>query len=1589
MFCVLFIYTSRLSKLSVVYTILPLSYRLDCALCLAIQQERFKAIAMLLLCKGTISGDCQGIRSLLSEPPDAENAPWYMVDVHELLSQGAIKMHCPIAVSIMVKNLDATKELLLHTDLDMKRKTVDWSRLKFTLFDESWIYSIAPWVVNLKLGNNSLRDIPSKFLHCGQLRRLDLSQNLLESLTVDLFSLPNIEWLNLSHNKLKEIPDNFSWSPSLINVDLSHNFLTTLPSSIQTSMLEILQLSHNKFTSVPKSICRIHSLTTLDLSSMPITSLPREMEDLEKLANLNVTNCDISGQAPQFGSRAIRAFIKSRGRSSRPCNHIKMIVLCNSSIGMTVLYSRLRQTVSPPGLHLHDMEMFQWSYRPIKFFSQKLIFNTWMMGVQKEYKALYQCFYTPSALYTLVWDMTRTGDMTEQLKPYIDGIHYRFPTANILIVIILPEPVDQWAETNTSGLVKRVNTMLSQPNYKSLQFHGIHFLANVTSNRDTQPDIRIKIYEVTTAMTVNSSSVISRQFPENYFNLIPVIEKEHTGLKVENRPGISEEGNFWRMFESSLNNDMPDSMELPVVSSFLKEAGYILHYEDPNDRLDQHYFLHPEWLISSIHRILQKLHTSSATSKPVVSYGKICNLLKLGDSSSINKVLIRLMIRYTILIPISQQDYLVPSLLPSNPLPLAMLRVGCHRRQFMPKGKPLPEYFWYNLLTTILYHLPRLLNFSEYYTAGKDHLGEEDDQSSGKHPMLSPLRFLPSGGDESEVGSPIDSGKVGSRMSPPEVDAAPTKSDDQGGLEMNRITEESLTRPRLTQGSMYKKTRANADPVEIYPGIIVWKNGIKISASDISVSVFPQKSDLSLEESGIEVCASNGRRGQWVMGRMCWLIQRLLQQRYPEFSPDIQVSSTTNGLTQLIICPSCMKNNNGMHKLNGATNFIIETCFVALKELEMFSHTCHHHVDPIAMEELIPEYVMVDIPDALSLKPNQFTYQDSKPIHRENGLNLYNGMFDKESVSVKMHLINESKSYSVPLSAIRQEVVMLTHLDHPNIVRTFGFCLSPPVVLLEKSPLGTLLQKLNDNEELISRLTRFHIARQVVSALAYLHKNGIIYRTLKSDSILTWSLDFEDEVSIKLMNFDRAAYSTPSGLVGRLDCSCYPAPEMIRYDFMEEYNEKVDIYSFGILLYELIARWQPFLSDKATMIPKPKLTGLQTYGFQTLIKLMEQCTEEEACNRPSASELAELIADPMFQSHLSTQVLRDCLTVRGCCFIPSSQQLWAYGEYNMSRSNSVNAAEAAAEPEIEGTQVFILNGKNLTVQGSLELRERANAICAVDSKVWVGMLEACIHVYDTNTFQFTDRLFVKDSVTFITTNDTFAFVGLANGSLTYYDKLSFPHQSNTIKIGSKAIINILSVGDCLWVACGHEIIILNAYDEIKVVKQWSACSTNDQVYALAPSPDCTCIWSIVRGSKVLTCWDVNSARECGSIDLASKLESIYGVGSKSLVNIRLLSLECSQNVLWIGLSSGIIMLLTATRNPKVITWFNAHCNAVRCLIEIPGFDSEEIPMVISGGYGEQSYIKSDLSKKNGVIMSWQSLQSRDLQTLVGRKVSHM
>ena len=77
----------------------------------------------------------------------------------------------------------------------------------------------------------------------------------------------------------------------------------------------------------------------------------------------------------------------------------------------------------------------------------------------------------------------------------------------------------------------------------------------------------------------------------------------------------------------------------------------------------------------------------------------------------------------------------------------------------------------------------------------------------------------------------------------------------------------------------------------------------------------------------------------------------------------------------------------------------------------------------------------------------------------------------------------------------------------------------------------------------------------------YLHDSEIVYRDLKSDNVLVWSLDPNDVINIKLSDYGIATFSTPQGVIGEGGTPGFQAPEV---RFSSPYDEKVCIFCHSI-----------------------------------------------------------------------------------------------------------------------------------------------------------------------------------------------------------------------------------------------------------------------------------------------------------------------------------------------------------------------------------------------------------------------------------------
>ncbi|KAI1052654.1 hypothetical protein LB507_009790, partial [Fusarium sp. FIESC RH6] len=160
-------------------------------------------------------------------------------------------------------------------------------------------------------------------------------------------------------------------------------------------------------------------------------------------------------------------------------------------------------------------------------------------------------------------------------------------------------------------------------------------------------------------------------------------------------------------------------------------------------------------------------------------------------------------------------------------------------------------------------------------------------------------------------------------------------------------------------------------------------------------------------------------------------------------------------------------------------------------------------------------------------------------------------------------------------SQVRREIEIQTNLRHPNIVQLYSYFHDTKRIflVLEFAAKGELYKHLQKE----SRFTEKKAARftaQVVSALQYLHRKNIIHRDIKPENILVGMYD-----ELKISDFGWSVHS-PSR---RRETTCgtldYLPPEMIRLgstDFGRFYDEKVDVWSLGVLIYEFLVGVPPF-----------------------------------------------------------------------------------------------------------------------------------------------------------------------------------------------------------------------------------------------------------------------------------------------------------------------------------------------------------------------------------------------------------------------------
>ena len=232
----------------------------------------------------------------------------------------------------------------------------------------------------------------------------------------------------------------------------------------------------------------------------------------------------------------------------------------------------------------------------------------------------------------------------------------------------------------------------------------------------------------------------------------------------------------------------------------------------------------------------------------------------------------------------------------------------------------------------------------------------------------------------------------------------------------------------------------------------------------------------------------------------------------------------------------------------------------------------------------------------------------------------------------------------------QREAVVAAKLNHPNLVNVFdqGADEDQPYLVMEYVPGRTLREVLKEFVTL-SPKQMLNLMQQILSGLAAAHAAGIIHRDIKPENVL-----LADDGRVKLSDFGLARpISNQTESESVLGTAAYIAPEIISRG---QADARSDVYSSGILMFELLTGRQPFQGETSSHVAAQHTSGsvpppsrFKPEISEALDDLILFATERDPNLRPAnASELLDAVlaikagaALPAKSTPNQTTVLRD------------------------------------------------------------------------------------------------------------------------------------------------------------------------------------------------------------------------------------------------------------------------------------------------------------------------------------------------------------
>ena len=501
---------------------------------------------------------------------------------------------------------------------------------------------------------------------------------------------------------------------------------------------------------------------------------------------------------------------------------------------------------------------------------------------------------------------------------------------------------------------------------------------------------------------------------------------------------------------------------------------------------------------------------------------------------------------------------------------------------------------------------------------------------------------------------------------------------------------------------------------------IIWRHGVFLENEkegySILVELQPARKQLDITIRG----EGGSKMAQLIIDSLNSLIEG-----WYNLIPDIQIP-----------CIHCVKRKDFDPHI-----FNMEEC--EQQAIEGKSFVKCRNIRAVRLDELAPDVAMSHV---ASCKLNFRELTISNQIGEGGFALVYKGTYQGKAVAIKKIKFGSQNGPSLDdttelqaFAEFRREVWIMSGLVHQNLVQLVGFTMDPFCIVSEFMYYGDLYTLIHDESKTLSWGYRWRCAIDMAKGMAFLHTTTppIVHRDLKSPNVLMCSLDERAEAVAKIADFGLSQVLASTTQGRSVANPVWLAPEIMRN---EEYTEKVDVYSFGVMMWELAARKDFFgdikfmsaLENRIIEGDRPPIPIDTPIEFADLIRL---CWHNNPDRRPSFTDIVEQLAAGIKKYHPNLHSIaiteKEVKIIRPKDENVSEKKVRTQEEIEREKKEIEEARKELARREMEKYARLVTPLHNSSIQCMIYVPAGPQT----PSQIWTGTSEGLITIWNLDGSQ--------------------------------------------------------------------------------------------------------------------------------------------------------------------------------------------------------------------------------------------------------------